>query len=79
MSTTLLPYLLKASGISGLALGMLFLVYRETIKHGLFPKLRQWQAFALLCLLLIVVLTVTITTIELRAGRQSSIAVATGV
>ena len=59
--TELLPSLLKAGGIASLSIGVVYLIYREIIKLGVVPKLKQWQGFALLCLLAVLVFVIAIT------------------
>ena len=61
MVQQLLLSLLKAGGIAALAIGVFYLLYREIIKLGIFPKLTQRQAFALLCLLALLVFVIAIT------------------
>jgi hypothetical protein len=56
----LLTSLVKAGGVSALAIGVVYLIYKEIIKLGIVPKLKQWQGFALLCLLATMVFVVAI-------------------
>lgn len=63
--------LLKAGGISALAIGVVYLIYREIIRRGVIPRIKQWQGFALLCLLSLSVFVIVMTTI-LRANSKSA-------
>ena len=60
----ILPSLLKAGGIAALAIGVVYLVYREILKFGIIPKLRQWQGFALLCLLAVLIFAIAMTVLN---------------
>jgi hypothetical protein len=62
---------LKAGGIVSFALILVFLIYKEAIIHGLFPRLRQWQAFLLLCLLVMFVFAVTALPMFLLGVRDT--------
>jgi hypothetical protein len=73
---TLVASLAKAGGIADLAICVFFLTYREAIKQGLFPRLPQWQAFALLCLLLIIVTALALAAIKQRKFSTPACAVA---
>jgi hypothetical protein len=61
----LLP-LLKAGGLAALAIGVVYLLYSQIIKLGIFPRLKQWQGFALLCLLAILVFIIAMTALRPR-------------
>jgi hypothetical protein len=63
MQLELLVSLAKAGGIAALAIGVLYLLYREVIKLGVFPKLSQSQGFALLCLVTLLIFAVVMTTL----------------
>jgi hypothetical protein len=67
----LLLSLLKAGGIAALSIGVVYLLYREIIKLGIFPKLRQWQAFALLCLLAVLIFIIAMTALKPRPPSQA--------
>lgn len=60
MSADLLAMLVKAGGISALAIGVVYLLYSQIIKAGIIPKLRQWQGFTLLCLLAVLIFGVAV-------------------
>lgn len=66
----LLSSLLKAGGISGLAIGVVYLLYHEIIKLGVIPKLKQWQGFSLLCLLAVLVFIITMTILLKKTTEQ---------
>lgn len=69
MPTELLPSLLKAGGVTALSIGVVYLLYREIIKLGVVPKLRQWQGFALLCLLAVLVFAIAMTVLLQRENQ----------
>ncbi len=71
MPNDLLLNLLKAGGTSALAIGVIYLLYREIIKLGIFPKLKQWQGFALLCLLAAFVFVIAMTVLLPRGKGQA--------
>jgi hypothetical protein len=73
MPTELLPSLLKAGGVAALAIGVAYLLYREIIKLGVVPKLKQWQGFALLCLLAILVFVIVMTVLVRRPSEQQQL------
>jgi hypothetical protein len=68
----LLPSLLKAGGLAALSIGVVYLLYSEIIKLRVVPKLRQWQGFALLCLLAILVFAVAMTVLLQRENVASA-------
>jgi hypothetical protein len=70
MAADMLISLLKGGGIAALAIGVVYLIYTEIVKLGIFPKLKQWQAFALLCLLAILVFVVAVTAIRFSKPEQ---------
>lgn len=70
MSNDLLLNLLKAGGTSALAIGVVYLLYREIIKLGVFPKLKQWQGFSLLCLLAVFVFVIAMAVLLPREQKQ---------
>jgi hypothetical protein len=40
MDSALLENLLKAGGVAALAIGVVYLIYRQIIAKGIFPKLK---------------------------------------
>lgn len=71
--TDLLPSLLKAGGIAALAIGVVYLIYREILKLGVIPRLKQWQGFALLCLLAVLVFGIAMTVLFRKASDQAQL------
>ena len=67
----LLPNLLKAGGIAGLVIGVVYLIYRQILELGVIPRLKQWQGFALLCLLAVLVFATAITVLFPRKPEPS--------
>lgn len=49
------------AGVGGLALGVFLLLFKDVIRKKIFPTLTKKQAYRLLCLILILVWTITIT------------------
>lgn len=43
--------LYKVGGSYAICLGILYLFLRRMVRFGIFPKLTQWQAFFVICLL----------------------------
>jgi hypothetical protein len=61
MASEMLLSLLKAGGLAALAIGVIYLFYKQIIRLPIFPKLRQWQAFSLLCLLAFLTFAIAMT------------------
>lgn len=74
MATNLLVDLAKAGGIAALAFGVLYLLYREVLKLRIFPKLKQSQAFTLICLVVILVFTLAMTALVRTSGQHEAVA-----
>ena len=53
--------LLKVGGVTGLSIGVLYLLYRQLLSLGIFPKLTRRQAFILLLIVIILVFLVVIS------------------
>ena len=66
MESDMLVNLVKAGGVSALAIGVVYLFYSAIIKLGIIQQLAQWQGFALLCLLAVLVFVVAITVLLQR-------------
>ena len=64
MDGTLLSELLRVGGISALAVGVLFFLYRQLLGLGIFPKLSRNQAFLLLCIVVVLVFAVVYLAFE---------------
>ena len=50
----------KVAGIGGIAIGALILVFRETLRKAILPKLTRQQAYRLLTLSMVLVWTVAL-------------------
>ena len=53
----------KFGGIAAVALGVLYLSLSRLVRHGVIPKLKQWQAFLVICLLATFALVIALSTI----------------
>ncbi len=60
METGLLKAVGQVAGIGGVALGVLFLVFREVLRKALFPQLTRDQAFGLMRLITLATWSVAI-------------------
>ena len=72
LPTDFLLSLLKAGGLSALSIGVVCLIYWEIVRRDVFPKLRQWQAFVLLCLIAILVFAIAMTVLLRRENVASA-------
>jgi hypothetical protein len=70
MQLDFLRELLLSGGVSALSIGVMYLLYSALIKLGIFPKLKQWQAFVLLCLIATFVFVIVLVTLQGHAAPK---------
>lgn len=54
----------KFGGIAAVALGVLYLSLSRLVRHGVIPKLKQWQALLIICLLATFALVIALSAIR---------------
>ena len=60
----LLLGLYKFGGIAAVALGVFYLSLARLVRHGVIPRLKEWQAFVLICLLATFAFVITLLAIR---------------
>ncbi|MBD9437319.1 hypothetical protein IB223_14545 [Pseudoxanthomonas sp. PXM03] len=69
MDAQVLVALAKACGVAGLAIGVMWLIYREILRRDIFPRLKQWQAFTIICLITVLIFAVVMTALLANRGE----------
>lgn len=72
MEAQVIETVAKAAGIGGIAIGALLLVFRETLRKSIFPKMTREQGYKTIRMILIMVWTVALAGIAawVWAGSQ---------
>ncbi len=60
METQVLEITAKAAGIGGVAIGALIIIFRETLRKAVFPRLTRQQGYRLMTLSLVLVWSVAL-------------------
>ena len=75
----MLETLTKIGGVTALAVGVFYLLYREIIRRNIFVSLSRTQTFAMFLTIAVLVWAVAMTALLFREGVLSSIAIGSGI
>ena len=72
MEAQVIETVAKAAGIGGIAIGALLLIFRETLRKSIFPKMTREQGYKTIRMILVMVWTVALAGIAawVWAGNQ---------